>query len=262
MRNFTKHRHIFKTGLAASLLLVLLTTSCLIAQTKDSSAHKKVLREDVGIVKSLTVMPYATISYNIQSGQAFPKSAQGIGYGFGIAFDLTEEKQPVGAYFDFAYQDMRASANDGACKRINPDNIFDTIAVSVPVTHYFSYALFEGFVKLQTKKSNGYFLIGASLGIATTSLTVKEGPGLPFFSDWNSSADSTGKTIGNKLRLDIRAGLGIKLGYISGHQVVFEARFGYPVTTAISEYHDVCNGSSAHGSWRAVTLQGNIGLRL
>ena len=262
MRIFTEHRHLPRIWLLSAALIFLCASDALMAQPKDSSVHKKVLREDVGLVKSLTVMPYASISFNIQSGQAFPKSAQGLGYGFGLAFDLTEEKQPVGAYFDFAYQDMRASANDGACKRISPDNPLDTIAVSVPVTHYFSYAMMEGFVKLQTKKSNGYFLIGASLGIATTSLTVKEGPGLPFYSDWNSAADSTGKTIGNKLRLDIRAGLGIKLGYISGHQVVFEARFGYPITTAISEYHDICNGSPAHGSWKVVTLQGNIGLRL
>jgi len=255
MRYFTRHRHLLSSQLLAAVGILMFTSS-LFAQTKDSTVHKRVPREDVGIVKSLTVMPYATISYNIQSGQAFPKNAQGIGYGFGIAFDLTEEKQPVGAYFDFAYQDMRASANDGACKIINPDDHNDTIAVSVPVTHYFSYALFEGFVKLQTKKSNGYFLIGGSLGIATTSLTVKEGPGLPFYSDWH------GSDFYNAFRFDIRAGLGIKLGYISGHQVVFEARFGYPVTSIITDYHDICNGSSAHGSWRAVTMQGNIGLRL
>src|ERR1700716_832026 len=78
------------------------------AQMKDTTARKRTPREDIGIVKSLTVMPYATLSFNLQSGQAFPKSAQGLGYGFGLAFDLTEEKQPVGAYFDFAYQDMRA----------------------------------------------------------------------------------------------------------------------------------------------------------
>ena len=252
MRYFTEHRQLLTLRLLATAVMFVCLSSCIMAQTTDSSSHKRV-REDVGIVKHLTVMPYATISFNIQSGQAFPKNAQGIGYGFGIAFDLTEEKQPIGAYFDFAYQDMRASANDGACKLINPA---DTITATVPVTHYFSYALFEGFVKLQTKKSNGYFLIGASMGIATTSLTVKEGPGLPFYSDWH------GSDFYNAFRFDIRAGLGIKLGYISGHQAVFEARFGYPVTSIITDYHDICNGSTAHGSWRAVTLQGNIGLRL
>ncbi|MDP4219745.1 MAG: hypothetical protein Q8916_03165 [Bacteroidota bacterium] len=249
MRQFTPYR-LF----VCALVLVTILNSALDAQTKDTTVRKRVPRENVGIVKSLTVMPYATISYNFQSGQAFPKGAQGVGYGFGLAFDLTEEKQPVGAYFDFAYQDMRASTNDGACKLINPD--IDTVTATVPVTHYFSYALFEGFVKLQSAKSNGYFLIGASLGLATEALTVKEGPGLPFYSDWH------GSDFYNSFRLDIRGGLGIKLGYISGHQVVFEARFGYPVTTIITDYHDICNGSTAHGSWRAVTMQGNIGLRL
>ncbi len=243
------HRHFFR-----ACVLVLICAGSVLAQKSDTT-RKRIPREEIGIVKKLTVMPYATISYNIQSGQAFPKSAQGIGYGFGLAFDLTEDKQPVGAYFDFAYQDMRAHAADGACKVVGPDTI-GAVAVSVPVTHYFSYAVFEGFVKLQTLKSNGYFLIGGSLGVATTGLTVSEGPGTASYSEW--------KTVDtyHELRLDIRAGLGIKLGYISGHQLVFEARFGYPVTTVLGDYHDFCNGSDAHGSWRVVTLQANIGLRL
>lgn len=239
------------------VLSVLLFSFCfdgtVFAQSKDSTIRKKVPRTDVGVVKSLTVMPYATISYNFHSGQAFPKGAQGVGYGFGIAFDLTEEKQPLGAYFDFAYQDMRAHATDGACKLLKET---DTVTASVPVEHYFSYALFEGFLKLQSLKNNGYFLIGASLGIATTSLTVKKGGLTDEFSDWK------GSTFSNSLRLDIRAGLGIKLFQVSGHQVVFEARFGYPITSAITDYHDACNGSDAHGPWRIVTMQGNIGLRL
>jgi len=242
------HRHLF-----LATALVLLSCSSIYSQTQDTTAHKRLPREEIGIVKHLTVMPYATISYNLQSGQAFPKSAQGVGYGFGLAFDLTEEKQPVGAYFDFAYQDMRASANDGACKLLKES---DTVTVSVPVQHYFSYAQFEGFVKLQSLKSNGYFLIGASAGISTTALTVAEGPGEAKYSDWR------GSTFYNSFRFDIRAGLGIKLGYISGHQLVLEARFGYPVTTIITDYHDICNGSDAHGSWRVVTMQVNVGLRL
>jgi hypothetical protein len=249
MQYAASHRY-----LVCTFALLAVCCSSLAAQTKDSTVRKRVPREEVGIVKSLTIMPYATISYNLQSGQAFPKSAQGIGYGFGLAFDLTEEKQPLGAYFDFAYQDMRASANDGACKLINPT---DNVLVTVPVTNYFSYALFEGFLKLQSTKSQGYFLIGASMGIATTSLTVREGPGLAEYEDWNSTVYS------NKFRFDIRGGIGIKLGYISGHQVVFEARFGYPITTAVSNYNDICNGTqNTNGTWRVVTLQGNIGLRL
>jgi len=113
--------------------------------------------QETGLVRKIGVMPYVTLSYNLQSGQAFPKSATGVGYGFGIAFDFAPDKQPLGLYVDFAYQDMRASANDGACKLIH-DN--DTIAQTVPVTHYFSYALMEAFLKLQSPKTNGYFLIG------------------------------------------------------------------------------------------------------
>jgi hypothetical protein len=199
-------------------------------------------------------MPYATLSYNIQSGEAFPKSAQGLGYGFGIAFDLSEEKQPLGVYFDFAYQDMRAHAADGTCGRTSYS---DTVSQSLPVTHYFSYVLLEAFAKLQSAKSNGYFLIGASLGLATSALTVREGAvSEEQFAEWKTLPAFT------PFRLDIRAGIGIKLGYISGHQLVFEARFGYPVTNVISDYADFCNGSNAHGPWRIVTLQGNIGLRL
>ena len=234
-----------------------------VAQTADTT-HKRVLREDIGVVKKVTVMPYATISYNLQSGEAFPKSAGGIGYGFGISFDLTQDKQPLGFYFDFAYQDMRAHAQDGGIGRIAGHG--DT-AFSLPVTHYFAYVLLEAFLKLQSEKSNGYFLIGLSAGLATSSLTDREGgvsDGGPYseFSDWNSTYVGS-RLVGNKLRLDLRAGLGIKLGYISGHQLVLEARFGYPLTTAVSDWNDVSNSSvGSGGSWRVVTLQGNIGLRL
>jgi hypothetical protein len=166
---------------------------------------------------------------------------------------LTEEKQPMGFYFDLAYQDMRAHAQDGGCKPIHPD---DSISVSVPVDHYFSYALVEGFLKLQGEKSNGYFLIGASMGVATTERTVKRGEGDPVFSDWGTTS------FANSFRLDLRAGLGVKLFNMGGHPVVFEARFGYPVTAAITDYADYCNGNGAHGSWRVLSLQGNIGVRL
>jgi hypothetical protein len=204
------------------------------------------------LVNKIGVMPYFTLSYNLQSGQAFPKSASGIGYGFGVAFDFAPDKKPLGFYLDFAYQDMRASATDGACKLINEN---DTIAQTVPVTHYFSYALMEAFLKLQSPKTNGYFLLGGSFGFSTTSLSVREGPGLPEYSNWS------GVPFYNKIRFDIRGGLGFKLSDISGHPLIFEARFGYPVTVVITNYRDICNGSSANGSWRDVSLQGNIGLR-
>ncbi len=248
-----KHRTSYRDIVTAVALAVMISSSAP-AQTKDTAVSKRVLREDVGIVKSITVMPYATISYNLQSGEAFPKSAQGVGYGFGLAFDLSEDKQPIGAYFDFAYQDMRAHAADGSCGLVAST---DTVSQSLSVTHYFSYALFEGFVKFQSLKSNGYFLIGASAGLATTGLSVRDGAIPQYeFSEWKTVATY------HAFRLDIRAGLGIKLGYISGHQLVFEARFGYPVTNVLGDYSDFCNGSDAHGPWRVVTMQGNIGLRL
>jgi hypothetical protein len=249
MKNRTPHLNFL-----CSIALIALLGTPVFGQTKDTVVSKRISREDIGIVKSMTIMPYATLSFNLQSGQAFPKSAQGVGYGFGLAFDLTEDKQPIGAYFDFAYQDMRASAADGSCARLSES---DTVSQSVNVTHYFSYAVFEGFVKLQSLKNNGYFLFGASAGLATTGLTVRDGA-VPEekYSEW--------KTVDtyHAFRLDIRAGLGIKLGYISGHQLVFEARFGYPVTSVIGNFHDFCNGTDAGGPWRVVTLQGNIGLRL
>ncbi|MBS1903782.1 MAG: hypothetical protein JSS75_08775 [Bacteroidetes bacterium] len=220
----------------------------------DTASSIQKRRQDMALVRKLGVMPYATLSYNLQSGQAFPKSAAGVGYGLGIAFDFAPDRQPLGLYIDFAYQDMRASSNDGACKLIHPQT--DTIAVTVPVTHYFSYALMEVFAKLQSPRTNGYFLIGLSAGISTTSLTDKQGPGVDEYSEWGPTTEY------HKVRLDLRAGLGFRLAQISTHDLIFEARFGYPLTTVLSDYQDVCNGSEAHGPWRIVTLQGNLGLRL
>ncbi|MEI8134329.1 MAG: hypothetical protein WCH46_04515 [bacterium] len=237
-----------------ALLAIVLCVSPAFSQSRDSVPRRRVLREDLGPVKKLTIMPYATLSYNLQSGQAFPKNAQGVGYGFGLAFDLTEDRQPLGAYFDFAYQDMRAHALDGSCGRIPGSG---DISQSLPVTHYFSYAQFEAFLKLQSHKTNGYFLIGASAGLATTGLTEREGAiAEDRFSEWK-----TVETY-NQFRLDLRAGIGVKLGYISAKEVVIEARFGYPLTNVLGEYHDFCNGSGAFGPWRIVTMQMNVGLRL
>lgn len=222
--------------------------------TEDTLTPLQRRRQDIALVKKINVMPYATVSYNLQSGQAFPKSANGVGYGLGLAFDFAPDRQALGLYVDFAYQDMRATSSDGACKLIHPAT--DTLAVTVPVTHYFSYALMEVFAKLQSPKTNGYFLLGLSVGMSTTSLTDKQGPGVDEFTDWSSTTNY------NKFRLDVRAGLGFKVAKFGTHDLVFEARFGYPLTTIITDYHDICNGSDAHGSWRAVTLQGNVGLIL
>lgn len=232
--------------------------SSLLAQT-DTSGERKVMRKPVPVVApKVTIYPYATISLNYQSGQAFPKSATGIGYGFGLAFDLTEDKQPVGLYFDLAYQDMRARSADGGCMDINLTDTFD-ISQTVKTEHYFSYALFEAFLKLQSEKGKGYFLIGVSTGIATQALTVKRSPDKSLapdlFSEWKSS------DFHNKLRLDLRAGIGVQLGHIAGYPLIFEARFGYPIIAALTEYDDYCNANDAKGPWRILSLQGNIGLR-
>ncbi len=218
----------------------------------SSAPRRRVRKLPDGIAKRVSIYPYLTLNANFQSGQAFPKAAQGIGYGFGVAFDMTEPKQPMGFYFDFAYQDMRASSNDGACKPLTPD---DSVSVSVPVDHYFSYALFEAFLKLQGERANGYFLIGTSIGFATTALTVKRGPGAAVFADWR------GSDFANAFRFDIRAGIGFELFKLDQKPIVFEARFGYPVTAAITDYNDYCNGNNAHGPWRVLSLQTNFGMR-
>jgi hypothetical protein len=252
-------RHVLLSLGCALMVILFVCADSVYAQgpatpAEDTLSPIQRRRQEMALVKKIAVMPYATLSYNLQSGQAFPKSASGIGYGVGIAFDLAPDHQPLGLYVDFAYQDMRASSNDGACKLIHPES--DTIAVTVPVTHYFSYALMEVFAKLQSQKTNGYLLLGLSMGVSTSSLTDKQGPGVDQFTDWSSTS------VYHNFRLDVRGGLGFKLAHIGTHDVIFEARFGYPLTTIITDYHDVCNGSEAHGSWRAVSLQGNIGLRL
>jgi hypothetical protein len=257
MHNHSLHRNFLFAFLAISCI-----GASVFAQTTDTTVRRRILRDDIGIYKKLTVMPYATLSYNLQSGQAFPKNAQGLGYGFGLAVDLTQDTQKLGLYFDLAYQDMRANSSNGSCGRTSYS---DTVYQSLNVTHYFSYVAFESFLKIQSSKTNGYLLLGASFGLATTQLTVREGAiAEDKYSDWNGATNpANNTTYSNKFRLDIRAGIGIKLGYISGHQVVFEARFGYPVTTAISDYHEFCIASpSTNSTWRIVTLQGNIGLRL
>jgi hypothetical protein len=240
------------------IILLVFGGAQLFAQT-DTSGGRKVLRQPVNAVANkVTVYPYATVSLNYHSGQAFPKSATGVGYGFGLAFDLTEDKQPFGLYFDIAYQDMRAHSNDGGCMDVDITDT-NTIAHTVKAEHYFSYALFETFLKLQGEKTKGYFLIGLSTGLVTSALTVRRSPDKTLapdvFSEWKSTPFI------NKLRLDLRAGIGVQLGHIAGYPFIFEARFGYPIIAALSEYDDFCNANEARGPWRILSLQGNVGLR-
>jgi hypothetical protein len=241
------------------LVVVLFSAQSTLAQTDTTKKGRRVLREPVPAVASkVTVYPYATISLNYHSGQAFPKSATGIGYGFGLAFDLTEDKQPIGVYFDIAYQDMRAQSPDGGCMDVDLTDS-NEVSQTVATEHYFSYALFEAFLKLQSEKAKGYFLVGLSTGLVTSALTVKRAPdpqvAKDVYSEWKSTS------FFNKLRLDLRAGIGVQLGYIAGYPFVLEARFGYPIIPALTEYDEVCNANDAKGPWRILSLQANVGLR-
>lgn len=202
------------------------------------------------LVKELHIMPYITASYNTFSGKAFPIAAHGVGFGAGLAFDLTSAEQRLGVYFDFAFQDMRGYAKNGSCVHAN-----DTVLNPADAYHYWQYVLFEPFLKIQRGDGRGYFLVGASFGFANRSQTDSKGETRTESSSWEGSES------GNQFRLDVRAGLGVKLAEFSGHALIFEGRVGYPITAAISDYKNACGGGEL-GSWRIVTLQGNLGLRI
>ncbi len=201
---------------------------------------------------SLTVMPYLTGSLNLFSGKAFLANATGPGFGAGLTFDFTKEGQKVGFMCDFAFQDMYGVAPNGNFVLIPSDSIL----VSADAYHYWYYLLFEPFLKIQTSgKQKGYFIIGASMGLAVLSETVSIGQGQTQFTAWD------GTPFGNRFRFDIRAGLGVELAKIGGHELVFEARAGYPLTNEISNYSNIYGGNGP-GNWKIITIQGNLGLRL
>jgi hypothetical protein len=208
------------------------------------------------LVNTVTIMPYITASLNLFSGKAFPANATGIGYGGGLAFDLTDPGQRVGFLFDFAFQDMRASAQNGNCiTGINNATNTDSLLGPANAYHYWRYILFEPFLKFQGAKKNGYFLIGASLGFAVLSETESRGITSTEYVLWD------GTPFGNQFRLDIRAGLGVELAKIGTHELILEARAGYPVTNVISNFQNACTGGEI-GSWRIITVQANLGLRV
>ncbi len=213
-----------------------------------------------GLVDNIYVIPYITGSYNIHSGKAFPKSASGLGFGGGLEFDFTEDGQKTGAMFDFAYQDMRAFAKDGsAAKRL----VDDTLLSTADAEHYFQYLLLEGFLKIQGAKKNGYLLLGASVGYATLMETVSRIPadpsnGLP---EKSVAALWDGTEYATKLRVDIRAGLGLILANLGTHKLIMEARVGYPILNAISDYKNIASDGEI-GSWKIITLQLNMGVRI
>lgn len=248
-------RSLSNAVLLAALLLVstvLVAPGSLIAQTGTTTETKvERLPPPEGIVENMFFMPYITASMNLHSGKAFLKSASGAGYGFGIAFDLTKDGQKSGFYFDFAFQDMRAAADDGTCAN---DEI-DTLLTSVRAEHYFQYVSFEPFLKLQGERANGYFLVGASLGYAVKSLTIKNGDVRDEYSNWSS------QDFHNSFRFDLRAGLGLILANMGSQKVILEARVGYPITTALSDLRTFCNDTGEAGDWRIISLQANLGLR-
>ena len=210
------------------------------------------------LVNSVVIMPYVTGSYNSFSGKAFPEPAKGMGFGGGLTFDLTDTGKS-GFMFDFAFQDMRGAAQNGSCviPGLGGVPVGDTNIQSADAYHYWQYVLFEPFYKFQGAKKNGYLLLGLSLGYAVLSETVStpvSGPSQ--YTLWSGSPN------GNPFRLDIRAGIGIKLADIGKHQLIFEARAGYPVFGVInSNYVSACSGGDV-GGWRIITFQGNLGLRI
>ena len=201
---------------------------------------------------TMTVMPYLTASLNFLSGQAFLVNATGAGGGAGLMFDLTKNGQPTGFMFDFAFQDMYGTAQNGNCVNISGDSIL----APANAYHYWYYLLFEPFLKLQTHgKQNGYFMIGGSFGFAVLSETVSIGQTLTQYAHWDQTS------FGNRFRFDLRAGIGLQLAAIHGHALILEARAGYPLTNEISSYPNACTGGTL-GNWHIVTLQANLGLKL
>lgn len=237
-------------ALLASLLIVALSAASAMAQSVPTESTPR--QAVPTLVDSVHFMPYLTLSANFHSGGAFPKAASGLGGGFGLAFDLTKDGQKLGAYFDFAFQDMRASAVEGGCmNQLATDSFLST----VQATHYFQYVSLETFLKVQGEKSNGYLLLGASFGFAVLEETLYKGLYRTSIADWR------GTDFANAFRLDLRLGLGIVLARFGTHRLILEARAGYPVTTAISNYYNQCNPTGQPESWRIITLQGNLGYR-
>jgi hypothetical protein len=204
-----------------------------------------------GMVDNVFFMPYVTLSYNRMSGTAFLQSAGGFGYGLGMAFDLTKDGQKSGFYFDIAWQDMRAAADQGVCM----NDEYPDLLTNERAEHYYQYVLLEPFLKLQGERANGYFLVGASLGYAVKALLIKNGDTRDEYSNW------TTQEFHNPFRLDIRAGLGLILANFGTQKLILEARVGYPVTAAISDFRSFCDDSGLAGNWRIITLQANVGLR-
>lgn len=243
----------------ALLGLALFVVCASVASAQSNPSIIKPTPQVHTLVDTMMVMPYVTGSLNLMSGKAFPANATGPGFGAGMSFDLTKEGQPAGLLFDFAFQDMYAVGPNGSC--VNPalSGSTDTVNFllqSANAYHYFMYLLFEPFLKLQGKTDRrGYFLIGASIGIPLLMETYSQGETFSEQTLWNNSPYA------HRLRVDIRAGVGVKLGKIGTHDLVLEARGGYPLTPVITNYVNQCSGGDV-GNWNIITFQANLGVRL
>ncbi|MDP4198772.1 MAG: hypothetical protein Q8922_02260 [Bacteroidota bacterium] len=236
-----------------------------ILSAQPEGSVRKPLPEVSTLVDTMIVMPYVTGSLNLMSGKAFPANATGPGFGLGMSFDLTKEGQPAGFLFDFAFQDMYAVGQNGSCVNpalatlisgVLPDTIQGDLLESATAYHYFTYLLFEPFLKLQGKSDRrGYFLLGASIGMPLLMETYSKSDHYELQTLWNNSP------FAHRLRVDLRLGVGVKLGKIGKHDLVLEARAGYPLTPVITNYINQCSGGDV-GDWRIITLQANVGLRL
>lgn len=240
-------------------VFILLLTSFGNSASAQSVANPTVAQ--TGLVKNLTVMPYLTGSLNIMSGKAFPATATGPGIGGGLTFDWTAPGQSAGLMFDFAFQDMYASAHDGSCINpsltggTSPGDTIELLLESANAYHYFMYLLFEPFLKLQSAKdSRGYFIIGASIGMPVVMETYSQNDQHSVAALWNNDPYA------HRLRVDLRIGLGTKIGHIGKHDLILEARGGYPVTNVLTDYANACSGGDV-GNWRIITFQANLGLR-
>jgi hypothetical protein len=203
----------------------------------------------------MTIMPYITGSLNFFSGMAFPLPASGPGIGGGLSFDMTKEGQKMGFMFDFAFQDMAGYAANGSYVELPAYyGLKDTVTPVADAYHYWYYLVFEPYLKLQGKARNGYFIIGASIGMAVLGETVNKSQEITQFLDWRDSP------YGNIFRFDIRAGIGVKLANFGTHELILEARAGYPLTNVISNFPTGTGGTP--GSWRVITMQANLGLRI
>jgi len=255
---------IYGLALAGSLLFLSVIPFRLLAQTGVSTPAPQPPPTPVTAPKQpevpvlfdqMTIMPYITGSLNLFSGMTFPEPATGAGIGGGLSFDVTKKGQKAGLMFDFAFQDMAGFAANGSFIQLQRlYGIKDAVTQVADAYHYWYYLLFEPYLKLQGGARNGYFIIGASFGMAVLGETVNKGQGITQFIDWSNSP------YGNRFRLDLRAGIGVELAKIGKHEMILEARAGYPLTNVISNYPT--GNLGVPGSWRIITMQANLGLRI